>query len=65
MKKIKNDYQALVVALTLAVTAPTKKESKECLKIAEELAVNLSMYQIEKAKRETEETLLWMIERTA
>lgn len=58
MKQIKNDYEALVVALTLAVTAPTEKESRECLKMAEELASNLSMEQIEQAKKEVEVNLI-------
>tara|TARA_X000001382_G_scaffold123507_1_gene107360 strand:- start:3266 stop:3493 length:228 start_codon:yes stop_codon:yes gene_type:complete len=60
MKEIKNGYEALVVALTLAVTAPTKKESRECLKMAEGLALHLSMKQIEQAKRQAEINLEWI-----
>jgi hypothetical protein len=61
MKQIKNDYDALVVALTLAVTAPTEKQSKECLQMAIQISFGMPASQVEQAKKEVEVNL----ERTA
>ena len=49
MKELKNDYEALVLALRLAITAPTEKQARECLEIARQLDV--SKRQIEQAKK--------------
>ena len=52
MNEPSNDYEALVLALTLSITAPTEEKSKQCVDMAEELAMNLSEIEIERAKRE-------------
>ena len=48
----KNDYEALVLALKLAIQAPTEEKSKECVVMAEQIASSLSEIEVEKAKRE-------------
>jgi hypothetical protein len=48
-----NNYQALVAALKLAVTAPTAAKAQECVEMAESFAASLSSEQIQRAKRET------------
>jgi hypothetical protein len=45
-----NDYEALVLALRLAITAPTEEQSQECLAIARQLDV--SELEIARAKSE-------------
>ena len=57
MNKPANDYEALVLALRLAVTAPTDEKSKECLSMAEGFASKLSELEVERAKREAERSL--------
>tara|TARA_Y100001963_G_C6641604_1_gene381253 strand:- start:101 stop:292 length:192 start_codon:yes stop_codon:yes gene_type:complete len=52
MNEPSNDYEALVLALTLSITAPTEEKSKQCVDMAEELAMNLSEIEIQRAKRE-------------
>ena len=52
MNEPKNDYEALVLALTLSITAPTEEKSKQCVSMAEELAMNLSEIEVERAKRD-------------
>ena len=47
-----NNYQALVLALRLAVDAPTDEKSQECLEMAKGLASTLSEFEVERAKRE-------------
>ena len=54
MQTLKNDYEAFVLALELSVTAPNKKESLECLRIAEGFIDDLSEFEIAKAKKEVE-----------
>ena len=53
----KNDYEALVKALRLAVTAPTEEKSAKALELAEGFASSLNEFDIERAKREAEEDL--------
>ena len=55
--KPKNDYEALVLALRLAVTAPTEEKSKQCLAMAEEFASKLNDLEVARAKREAEKSL--------
>ena len=55
--KPKNDYEALVCALRLAVTAPTEEKSKQCLNMAEEFASKLNDLEVARAKREAEKSL--------
>lgn len=57
MNKPANDYEALVLALRLAVTAPTDEKSQECLSMAEGFASKLSELEVERAKREAERSL--------
>jgi len=52
--KIKDDYQALVTALKLAVSAPTEEKSNEALQLAHSFASKLSELEIERAKKEAE-----------
>jgi len=52
MNEPKNDYEALVLALTLSITAPTEEKSKQCVVMSEELATKLSEIEVERAKRE-------------
>jgi hypothetical protein len=49
MNNPKNDYEALVLALRLAITAPTEKKARECLEIARQLDV--SELEVERAKK--------------
>jgi len=51
--QIENDYQALVLALKLTVTAPTAAKAQECVEMAKSFAASLSSEQIQRAKRET------------
>ena len=52
MNEPTNDYEALVLALTLSITAPTEEKSKQCVSMAQELATKLSEIEVERAKRE-------------
>ena len=47
-----NNYQALVSALKLAVTAPTAAKAQECVEMARSFASSLSFDEIERAKKE-------------
>tara|TARA_R100001369_G_C3221508_1_gene150151 strand:- start:92 stop:271 length:180 start_codon:yes stop_codon:yes gene_type:complete len=58
MEPIKNDYQAFVTALVLAVQAPTTEKSDRCLVIAEEIACKLNPDQVEKGQSEANSILL-------
>tara|TARA_R110002110_G_scaffold388484_1_gene600639 strand:+ start:17 stop:202 length:186 start_codon:yes stop_codon:yes gene_type:complete len=48
--KIKNDFEALILALELAITAPDEKKANECVAITESLAINLTPEQVKLAK---------------
>ena len=52
MMEIENNYQALVTALKLAVTAPTAAKAQECVEMAKSFASSLSLEEIERAKKE-------------
>ncbi len=45
-----NNYDATVLALTLALTAPTPEKQQECVGIAEKLCTSLSEEEITAAK---------------
>ena len=47
-----NDYEALVLALRLAITAPSEAKAAECVAMAEGVAANLSELEVERAKKE-------------
>tara|TARA_Y100001937_G_C7087390_1_gene315999 strand:+ start:498 stop:719 length:222 start_codon:yes stop_codon:yes gene_type:complete len=50
MVKPKNNYEALLMGLELAITAPTEKKSIEALQLAEAFATQLTKKQVERAK---------------
>ena len=54
---IDNDFDALVMALRLAVQAPTDEQAQEVIDIAERIAVGMSEFEIERAKREAAKAL--------
>jgi hypothetical protein len=47
-----NDYEALVLALNLAITADTDEKASACVGMAEEIAARMPVEQVEKAKAE-------------
>ena len=47
-----NDYEALVLALTLAINAPDDTKAQQCVDMAESLAANLSELDVERAKKQ-------------
>ena len=49
---ITNDYDALVLALRLAINAPDDEASRKCVHIAEGIAHNLNESEVSKAKIE-------------
>jgi len=57
MKKPTDNYSALVLALELAVTAPTQDKSTQLLAIAEELADIMSDVEVLRAQQEAEKNL--------
>ena len=57
MKKPNDNYSALVLALELAVTAPTQDKSTQLLAMAEELADIMSEVEVMRAKQEAEKNL--------
>ena len=50
----KKDYEMFKLALELSITAPTEKQSNECLGIVENMSTMFPQDIIEKAKREVE-----------
>tara|TARA_R100000152_G_C6782117_1_gene218487 strand:- start:1703 stop:1888 length:186 start_codon:yes stop_codon:yes gene_type:complete len=50
MKTPKNNYEALLIGLELAITAPTEKKSIEALQLAEAFAAQLTKKQVKRAK---------------
>ena len=57
MKEPKDNYSALVLALELAVTAPTQTKSEQLLAMAEELASIMSDVEVLRAQQEAEKNL--------
>ena len=55
--KIDNDYDALVLALKLAISAPTEEQSQRALADAQLFADNLSEIEVERAKKDAEAAL--------
>ena len=47
-----NNYEALVLALKLAIDAPSDEKRDECVAIAENLADGLTELELARAKRE-------------
>ena len=52
--EIKGLYDALVGALTLAITAPTDEKAQKAAKLAECFAAGLSRHEVERAKKQAE-----------
>ena len=50
VRDIKDDFEALVISLRLAVTAPTEAKKNACVTIATALAEKMSTDEVEKAK---------------
>ena len=57
MKEPKTDYEALVLGLTLAITAPTEEKAQECVRMAEEIAQRLTPEEVEAAKAEAQQNI--------
>ena len=51
MKIKMTQFEALCSALTLAITAPTDKKSRECVVMAEKVAQGMTESEVERAKR--------------
>ena len=56
-KSPSNHFDALVLALQLALTATDGDKVQECIKHAEQLAQGLSEIDVERAKRQALETV--------
>ena len=53
-QEVKSLYDALVGALTLAITAPTEEKAQKAVRLAECFAGGLSRHEVERAKKEAE-----------
>jgi hypothetical protein len=51
---ITNDYDALVQALVLAVTAPAEEKAAEVTAIADQIAARMSEIEVARAKHQAE-----------
>ena len=54
MNKPTNDYEALVLALNLGITADTDEQFNRALAMAESFAVKLTDIEVVRAKKEVE-----------
>ena len=54
MTEPKNNYEALVLALRLAIDAPTEEQAQRTVAMAEDLASSLSELEVERAKKEVQ-----------
>ena len=54
MTEPKNNYEALVLALRLAIDAPTEEQAQRAGAMAEDLASSLSELEVERAKKEVQ-----------
>ena len=52
MKELKNNYEALVLALKLSITATTKEKVNQTVQIAESIAKNMTEIEVARAKKE-------------
>ena len=48
--QLENDFEALVLALELAITAPNEQKADECAAMAESLAEKFTVEQVKLAK---------------
>lgn len=51
MQNKMSQFEALCSALELAITAPTEKKSRQCVEMAEKVAVGMNEKEVERAKR--------------
>ena len=56
-KPLTDLYDALVLALKLAISAPTEEQAKRAITHAQSFADNLSEIEVERAKKEAQEAL--------
>jgi hypothetical protein len=47
-----NPYDALVLALTLGITASDEDKAAECVRMAEQIAQNLSELEVKRAQKD-------------
>ena len=57
MNKPTNDYEALCLALELAVTAPTDEKSAQALEMAEDMQSRLTEIDVRRAAKHVEDKL--------
>jgi len=57
MNKPTNDYEALVLALRLSITADTDEQFNRALEMAESFAAKLTDIEVARAKKEAEEAV--------
>lgn len=57
MNKPTNDYEALCLALELAVTAPNEEKSAQALEMAEDMQSRLTEIDVQRATKYVEEKL--------
>tara|TARA_R110002072_G_scaffold78893_1_gene182457 strand:- start:474 stop:683 length:210 start_codon:yes stop_codon:yes gene_type:complete len=55
--EITNNFDALVQALELAITAPTEEKAKEVTAMAEQFCVGMDELEIERAKKLAQENV--------
>jgi hypothetical protein len=56
-KEPESDYDALVLALTLAIEAPSNEKKQECVDMAEVIALHLTELDVVRAKRQVKQIL--------
>ena len=56
-KPLTSTYDALVLALKLAISAPTEEQAKRAITHAQSFADNLSEIEVERAKKEAQAAL--------
>ena len=56
-KYTEKDYEMFKLALTLAITAPTEKDSQKCIEMAENISILFPEIMVAKAKKEVQLTI--------
>ena len=51
MKEPENSFDALVLALQLAITAPDEAKAAKCIKMADDIAKNMPEIEVARAKK--------------
>lgn len=52
MNSLKNNREALTLGLTLSITAPTEQQSKQALKLVEQIAAAMTDKEIQDCKQQ-------------